>query len=191
MRSIALASEPISALRRSRRTAVRICAGAFPSAAPALLMTRLTRPKSATATSAQRETASRSATSSCADVILTPKASHCATVSARPASSMSLSARRAPCRANAVASARPMPEPAPVRAGPRPLKVLIALPWPVSGRCRLERFLRCPRIGELHDRVVDIAHLQRAVVAQVALVHLPGVFDSLLGQQMCRALDVS
>src|ERR1700722_11030684 len=155
-----------------------------PSATPALLTIRLTRPCSATTSSAQAETASRSATSRRVDVILTPKPSHCAPVSARPASSMSLRARCAPCRANAHASARPIPEPAPVMAATRLLKSFMAVLRNGSGADRLERLVRRQRTGELHDGVVDVAHLQCPVVAQVALVHLPGVLRPLLGKKM-------
>src|SRR3954447_10403096 len=95
------------------------------SATPALLTMRLTFPCSATTWSAQANTASRSATSTRCEVTFTPLPSHIDTVSARPASLTSLRARCAPRRASSRASARPMPEPAPVMAATRPLKVSI------------------------------------------------------------------
>ena len=86
-----------------------------------------------------------------------------------------------------------MPEPAPVMAATRPLKSFM------SARLRVGGGVTTPSAdavvadgaGELHDGVLDVAHLQRAVVAQVALVHPPGVARALLGQQVGRALDVA
>ena len=76
-------------------------------------------------------------------------------------------------------------------AATRPLKSFMAAPRGLrsaTGSSGLDSGVRRP--GELHDGVVDVAHLQRPVVAQIALVHLPGMLRPLLGQEVGRALDV-
>ena len=111
-----------------------------PSATPALLTTRLTAPWSSTTWSAQRYTASRSETSTRCEVTLTPAPSHKPTVSARPTSSMSESASWARRPASSRASARPIPDPAPVMAATRPLNSFTILPLTLlSARC-------CPHV---------------------------------------------
>src|SRR5258708_31710401 len=157
------------------------------SPTPALLKIRLTRSWPATTWSAQAYTASRSATSTRCDVIFAaaPAPSQSMTVSARPASLMSDRARWAPRAASSRASARPMPEPAPVTAATRPRNVF--MPDHLPGGRGLG--LLADGVGEHHGTVLDTAHLQGPVVAQVALVDLPREPRALLGEAMGRALD--
>src|SRR5258707_7495224 len=166
------------------------------SPTPALLKIRLTRSWPATTWSAQAYTASRSATSTRCDVIFAaaPAPSQSMTVSARPASLMSDRARWAPRAASSRASARPTPEPAPVTAATRPRNVFMRCSFhpavvqrlPSSGRCPLAEGIR-----KHHGVVLDAAHFQRPVVAQVALVDLPLESRALLGEAVGRALDVA
>src|SRR5258706_2944371 len=158
------------------------------SPTPALLKIRLTRPWSVTTWSAKAYTASRSATSTRCDVIFAaaPAPSQSMTVSARPGSLMSDRARWAPRTASSRASARPMPEPAPVTAATRPRNVF--MPDHLPGGRGLG--LLADGVGEHHGTVLDAAHLQGPVVAQVALVDLPREPRALLREAIGRALDV-
>ena len=73
-----------------------------------------------------------------------PLPSHSVTVSARPTSSMSERARCAPRWARSWASARPMPDPAPVMAATRPVKSFTVIA-PLRGGVRPP--LRGQRLG--------------------------------------------
>src|SRR5581483_2778284 len=162
-----------------------------PSATPALLKTRFTLPWSATTWSAHSNTAARSATSTRCDVTFTPRPSHCATVSASPTSSTSLSARWVPRPARFLASARPMPDPAPVIAATRPSNCFTSsTPLQRGGHGNRGRGGN-GRVGEHHRLVLDTAHLEGPVVLEIALVHLPRELRALLGELVGRAGDVA
>src|SRR6202044_3296749 len=132
-------------------------------ATPALLTIRLARPWSSTTRSAQAYTAPRSATSTWDR------------------------ARCAPRRASSRASARPMPEPAPVTAATRPVNVfMLAGPSGGDSRGRLP-----DGIGEHHGVVFDAPQAQGPVVAQVTLVDLPRGLGALLGEAVSGAQHVT
>src|SRR5664279_3087009 len=83
--------------------------------------------------------ATRFVTSTMSARTAAPAVKQWSAVSSRPVPSMSDTASSAPCLAKAIASARPIPEPAPVITTTRPLKDCSALRWRarLSPLCRL------------------------------------------------------
>ena len=112
--------------------------------------------------------------------------SHSATVSARPTSSMSDSARWAPRRASSIGQG-PADAGAGAGDGGDPA-VEVLHRAAASGTSTAAR---SHRVGEHHGVVVDAAQLQGPVVAEVALVHLPRELRALLREPVGRRAGCS
>ena len=135
------------AISQSKSSAA-VCSKVPPTATPALLTRRSTRPCAARTASGSAATAARSVTSMRLQPAWTPT-TRPRRRPASPSASMSTSESWQPRRASATAIARPMPPPAPVTTATLPRRLTAALP---AAPKRQARRRRCGRTAH-HQHV--------------------------------------